>query len=155
MEENIYTATEYENSMRITAEGKTYLTGIVKWAKFLSVVGFIMIGILAVSLLISGIVILSLGVYNMPYPFGMGGFGWPYFIISIIMLIVCFFPIYYLYSFSAKCKVAIANNDSSTLSVSLDKLKKYFTIVGIFAIIGLIFYIFMIINTVVMMAAII
>ena len=72
MEENIYTTTDYENDMRITALAKANLASVSKWAKFLSVIGFIMIGISVVLLLICGSAVSASG---------MGAFGWPYIII--------------------------------------------------------------------------
>lgn len=153
MEENIYTTTDYENDMRITALSKANLASVSKWAKFLSVIGFIMIGISVVLLLICGSAVSASGMAPMGYPYGMGAFGWPYIIICIIILLIYFLPMYYLYSFSVKCKTALLNNDSSILSDSFGWLNRYYTFIGILTIIGLVLYLFIIISAVIMMTA--
>lgn len=62
-------------------------------------------------------------------------------IVYLVMIVVYFFPIYYLYQFSAKMKKALDQKDTITFAEATGFLKNHFQFVGICAIIVVSLYI--------------
>ncbi len=58
------------------------------------------------------------------------------------LMIIYFFPIFYLYHFSRLVKMAIIESNSEFLASALKNLKNHFQYVGILTIISLALYIF-------------
>lgn len=113
-----------------------YLSEAAKWGKFLSIVGFIMVGFLVLLSFFMGSIFSSMG--NMEAYAMMGGG-----VVTFIYLILAglwFMPILYLYRFSSKMQIAIRSNDQQTLSESFKNLKGCFRFMGIVTIVVLSFY---------------
>jgi hypothetical protein len=113
-----------------------------KWAKFLSVVGFIFCVILVLIGVFFGSIISFMGQqYNTtPSPLPPAMMGIMMAIIYILIAIIYFFPCLYLFKFSTRMQVALRNNDQNQLTSSLASLKSYFKYLGILTIIALSFY---------------
>jgi len=89
-----------ESTAHLTNTMKNYLVDSAKWAKFLSIVGFVFIGIILIGALSFGFILELIGEAS---PFGlMGSFNPGIIIIGMYILMtgICFFPIYYLFNFS-------------------------------------------------------
>ena len=118
-----------------------YLNEASRWGRFLSILGFIYIGLL----IIASILVMSFGNSLMPgsggdaeMPMRMSGV-----LISFLLILVAlvlFIPVLYLFNFSSKMRKALRNNDQPVLTESLKNLKSFFKFYGILAIIGLSFY---------------
>ena len=135
MEENQFAKSNFV----ITDESESFLKETAKWAYFLSILGFVFIGIIVLMALFVGSIISKFGAMggNIPIMGNMGGFIiLPY--LSIIILY--FFPIYYLFLFSSKAKKAFKNNDNEQLNESFQYLKSHYKFMGILALIFLIVY---------------
>ena len=78
----------------INPNGKEFLLEGAKWAGFLAIVGFIMVGLMAVGSLF----VLAVGSSLGGVQGALGG------IISLAMISLYFFPTLYLYNFSVKIK---------------------------------------------------
>ena len=114
-----------------------------KWAKFLSIVGFIFCGILVLIGVFAGSIFSNMGQQfsTTPSPVPAAMMGIMMTIIYIIIAIVYFFPCLYLFKFSSRMQVALRSNDQNLLTTSLASLRSYFKFLGILTIITLSFWI--------------
>jgi hypothetical protein len=120
-----------------------YLSETARWGKFLSILGFIMCGIL----LLAGIIIPPmLSRVSVPMMGGqarmMAGMSVGVMIfLYLIIAVIYFFPCLYLFLFSRDMKLAIASEDQFKLTESFKNLKKMFKYIGILTIVFLSFYV--------------
>ena len=121
-----------KESIEIQKEGLMHLFETRKWTMFLSVLGFICIGLMMIAALVM-LTVSSRGF----------GFGIAFFIMMLIFIVIYFFPIYYLFKFSELSKIALSTKDNSQLTNALMYLKKHYQYMGILTIIGLSFYLLM------------
>jgi amino acid transporter len=131
---------------------KSTLLGIAKWAKFLSIVSFITIGITAISIVAGSFMMPNMSEqmanqYN--YMYISGDFSWLYAIIYFIILAVYFLLVLFLFQFASKVEKALTSDVTySSMQDGFESLRKYFLIKGILVVIGLIFFIISIIGIV-------
>ena len=121
--------------MVLDKKSLTYLTEIRKWTMFLSILGFIFIGLLAIIVLIVGLVGAGFG--------GLMG-GSEILIILLVYIIIgvlYFFPIYYLLKFSVNMKKAIEQAEQKDFTVAFEYLKSHYKFIGILTIVVLSLYI--------------
>ncbi len=114
--------------LELTDNAKAFLRETARWAKFLSIVGFVFLG-LFVLLALSISSILS----NIPYP-GMMELRMMSGTLTVTYLLIAalyFFPTYYLFRFATKTIKAIDNYDSGLLTDGLENLKSTFKFMGI------------------------
>ena len=136
----------YENvvsnnfSLQVDHGNTPYLVEAAKWAKFLSIIGFIICGLL----LLTGVFFSSLfsTLSQLDSELSALGTGGTVFIAAwfIICAVIYFFPSYYLFSFASKMQTAIRNNDQVSLNDSFKNLKSSFKFWGILLIIMLCLY---------------
>ncbi len=104
-----------------------HLSETRKWTLFLSITGFSIIGILFLVIMI-GLMIMPLKTHNNINP-----------VMSLLplllIMVVYFFPIYFLFKFSVFSKKAINNRDAAHLSAALKYQKLFYRFMGIFTII--------------------
>ena len=112
----------------ITTQSKNYLRYAAKWAGFLSIIGFISLGLM----ILGG---LFFGIAGGSSQFGIIGF------IYLGMAVIYFFPIYYLYLFAQKIKKAVNSTSQSDLEGGFENLKSCFKFLGIFTIVIISVYI--------------
>lgn len=127
----------YEQDLRITPDIRRFLVTTAKWAKFLSIVGFVGVALMIVFALFAGTMMSSLsgmsGVESaVPATFMAA--------IYVVMGAVYAIPLYYLYKFANDMQFALHNNDQTYLSQSFEKLKSHYKFFGIMAAIFLGFY---------------
>ena len=92
--------TELEQ-LTITSTSKSFLRETAKWAKFLAIIGFILIGFMLVF------AIFATTIFDMAakmQPGIPGGLGIAMTITYVVLAIIYFFPVYYLLQFSNKTK---------------------------------------------------
>ena len=128
--ENIDSALDKENLLTISDNSIKFLIEIGKWTKFLSILGFVIIGIMVIGGLFAGTILSNIGT-DLPFP----GFiiGLLYIFIALIYL----FPVLYIYRFSTKLKIALSNMDSITLEAAFQNLKSHYKFIGVFTIVVL------------------
>lgn len=133
--------------LSIDPTSKVHLAEAARWARFLSIVGFIMIGLIVVmALFFSSVIAATMGggMYGGD-PYGTSGMatglGAAVAIIYIIIALVWFFPCLFLFRFSNKMKVALATNEQDSLNLSFQNLKAMLRFMGILTIIGLVFWV--------------
>ncbi|MCU0429840.1 MAG: hypothetical protein MUF42_07685 [Cytophagaceae bacterium] len=111
-----------------------YLSEIARWGKFLSIVGFVMCGILVLT---SFFFMFGLSSFsNLP---GMGNMSFLG-IFYLLFVVIYFFPIYYMYNFSVKLGTSIREQSFDLFLMGFQNLKSVFRFIGIFTLILLSFY---------------
>jgi len=105
-----------------------------RWCRFLSIVGFIMMGLLFIGGVVAAPTIISLFNSVMPTPFPLVAGA----LIAIVVVVVLFGAFLYslLYRFASYTRRAIEANDEALFIKGLRSLKIYFIIYGIIAILG-------------------
>jgi len=119
----------------LTAIAKQALLVASKWAKFLSIIGFIGVGIMVIL----GIFIMF-QLSNLPINF-QNNFPFAWFgIFYVLMALLYFFPTYYLFQFANKTKKGISNNSNESVEEGLVNIKSMFKFIGIFTVVILSIY---------------
>lgn len=122
--------------LQVDHESSTFLKEAARWAKFLSILGFIFCGIFVLIGLFAGTFIATMSSSMGAGPaVAMGGAF--YSIIYIVIALLSFFPCLYMFNFAKKMQVALASNDQTQLNQSFRNLKAYYRFAGILAIIWL------------------
>jgi len=116
-------------AMDIEPDSKADLLGAAKWARFISIVGFIFLVLFVFVFLIAGGTIHSFG-ENEFGAFTVGK-GLGAFLFLVIMGSLIFFPNYYLYNFSSRIITAINSSSTIDLTDGLKNLKSVFKFYGI------------------------
>jgi|TARA_B110001469_G_C9496654_1_gene248225 hypothetical protein len=122
----------------ITENAIKFLSETVKWSKFLSVLGFIMVGFMVIAALFMGTMIANLGGVGMKDGSMSDG------VITVLYLILAaiyFFPVYYLFKFSQNLKEAISNESADSYEKAFEYQKSQYKFAGIMAIIVLSIYV--------------
>lgn len=124
----------------ITHEAQQFLISAANWAKFLAILGFGAVFVVAMGTYI--ITLLMTNVSNMPEQsrsdiFMTGSF---LSITSIIMTILYFYALFKILKFSNTLKWAIKTNNSEALTKAFQYLKSHYKSMGIMMITGLILY---------------
>jgi hypothetical protein len=129
--------------LQLTSLAKEFLAETAKWAKFLSIVGFVIIGFIVLG----GFFMFAAGSAFESMGAGFGaGFGAIAGIFYLLIALLYFFPVLYLYKFANNAKSALRDNNSENLTVAFENLKSHYKFVGILTLImvciyGLIFLI--------------
>lgn len=139
MEENSNFYSENTNVLHVDNNAKAYLAETAKWAKFLSIIGFIGMGLMVIMGFFMGSIIA-----NKAYMLGMSGgegllmssFSFIYIVIAAIYI----YPLWKLYQFADLSKRALVTNDSSLLTSALEAQKSMFKFMGILTIVMLAIY---------------
>jgi hypothetical protein len=130
--------------MMLDMNHMSMLNEIRKWGMFLSILGFIGVGIiLLVGLAFSTIMSSFTNQMQMPLPAGL--FSGIYFVIAIIY----FFPVLYLYRFSLNMKRALLMRSEENLTLSVQNLRSLFRFCGICAAIVISLYLIIIVTAIV------
>lgn len=129
----------------VTPQAREFLRETAKWAKFLAILGFVMMGFLVILGFFMG-AIMSNSYGAMGYP----GFpSWFFSALYIIMAAIYIAPLYFLYQFSNKARIALDSNDNQLLTEALGFLKSHYKYIGILMIIVLGFYVLLIVFAVI------
>ena len=125
--------------MQLSEQAKKYLLEAAKWANFISIVGFIAIGLLIIMSFSIGTIMASL-------PDGaLGGLSPKFFsFFYLIMAGVYFIPVFFLFQFGQKTRQAFIEDDHNLLTFALKKLKSHYKFIGIIFIVCIILYLFLI-----------
>lgn len=125
--------------LTINNNSRNFLKEISKWTFFLSILGFIGITLLIVIGVFSSIVYGEIinTFYGSQIPFNLSLVST---VIYLLFALLYFFPVYYLYSFSRKTKIALQSKNDEDLSDAFEMLKSHFKFIGVFTIIILSLY---------------
>ena len=148
MEEKTY-VTGVEEDIQLPYVSKSLLGTISKWTKYLSILGFIFLALMAVFVIISGFLMSNIREYVDTYAYGqhhsyyMAGarFGWFYVILCLVVLAVYFIPLLFLYKFSTGIHRGISSKYTFNLNDAFRYLKNHYVFIGVLTIIGLVMFI--------------
>ena len=131
--ETTETPQEHKKELKIDAYIQNKLESTGKWAKFLSMVGVVFIGILVLAMLI----LIIAGNFT-----GFDEYSTPAIILVYLVLAgFYFFPVYYLFKFSFYLKRALESHDQKELYRSFSNLKTHYNIIGVIMAAALVFYV--------------
>lgn len=114
---------------------KTYLLEISKWGKFLAIVGYIGIAVLAI-VAIALIVVSFITSIKLDVGLSLGTFGVIYFALAILY----YFPVKFLYKFSIQIKKGLESDNNQDITLGFENLKSLFKFTGILTIVILSIY---------------
>jgi uncharacterized membrane protein len=142
MEQYVQTAPSNTESnlfeLQIDHEVSSHLRETAKWAKFLSIVGFVGLGLLLVFVIIMGTVAYSYSPFTAALPTGGGVMQ---VILLVAMIALYFFPCLFMFQFANKMLQALRNNDQYTLVASFRQLKLCYKYIGILTLILISIYV--------------
>ena len=123
--------------LTITSGAKGFLTETSKWCKFLSILGFVGLGLLLLSSFFINTIYSNMSQASaMPFNLGI-----VMTIVYVLIIAIYIFPIYYLYQFSIQLKKALISKDDETLASAFEMLKSHYKFTGVFSIIMLSIYV--------------
>ncbi|MDU1904587.1 MAG: hypothetical protein E6772_07370 [Dysgonomonas sp.] len=143
MDQNTYADTQ-ERHLHIPSDVHPLLLNIAQWAKFVAVVGFIILALGVLGLLSMGTFMGGMSHYATSardYSYTPGVFSWGYALGMIVLLGVYFVPVYLLFKFATNLKKAVIDRNNSYLIKSFSFLNKHYIYIGILAIMVITFYV--------------
>ncbi|MRX67855.1 hypothetical protein SAMN06265349_105230 [Flavobacterium resistens] len=126
--------------LHLDQSAKDFLKETAKWAYFLSILGFIGIGLFVVIAIFAGAIFASMGNTMAGVGVFAGSFGAIMSFFYLLIAAVYFFPVYYLFRFGSNAKRAFRENDSEALTSSLGYLKSHYKFIGILMVSMLVLY---------------
>jgi hypothetical protein len=137
--------------LQVDPASHAYLAESAKWGKFLSIVGFIMCGFIAIAAFFVGSLLAAFA------PGGVdavnGAMGATMTVSYLLGALLYFFPCLYLFNYSKKVKEALLSSNQDVLAKAFSNLKSLFKFMGILTIIGLAFMSIFVIIAIVVAAA--
>ena len=121
------------SELKLTSIGISYLNQTRKWTHFLSILGFIITGIIVIAALFLSSILAMFSGMDSSYgvsDIGATGTG----IVTVFYLLfaaIYFFLSLYLYRFSIRIKAAVYEHNSALLEDGLKNLKSYWRLTGV------------------------
>lgn len=126
--------------MEISEHTRGLFLGMARWAKFLAIIGFISVGLIAIVgfgvMFIPSDAAEMAAERNMIFSAGSVVAG----LILLVFAVVYFFPAFFLLRFASRVKQGLMNTDQTTFENSIASLKNMFTYMGILVIVMLSLY---------------
>lgn len=116
---------------------KTFLREIATWARFFSIIGFVFMALLLVF------AFFTIPIFKMATKLQPGvpdNLGVVMLVTNVLIVIIYFFPTYYLWQFSTHMKKALSTKNDEILATSFEKLKSNYKFIGVLTIITLSLY---------------
>ena len=121
--------------LRLNSQAKKFLSEAAGWARFLSLLGLVLVGLQA-------LVVLSALLFGSFSGLSMGPFeGSVIMLIYGLLALFYFFPLYYLFLFSGRAKRAVASDDEMALEDCFGYLRSHYKFIGIIVILMLAVYV--------------
>lgn len=129
-------------SMTLNEQALSALKESAKWTYFLSILGFIGIGLMVVASLFISTIFSSLPAFsgNNQMGFDPSNFGSLLTVFYLIIALIYFFPVYYLFKYSKGVKEAIQTKSSEVMADALVNLKSHYKFIGILVLMVLSLY---------------
>jgi len=129
------------NDLQVTPVTQTFLSEAAKWGKFISIIGFVLCGFIAIAAFFAPGLYSKMSSFNQ-LPSGVSATtGTLITVVYLALAILLFFPCYYLNKFAVKMKVALNAVSQENFEDSFKNLKSLLKFYGIFTIIVLFFYV--------------
>ena len=125
--------------LNVTSTIMGFLKETSTWTYFLSILGFIGIGLMFLFGVFFSVVMRLMPGGN---PYEGLGMDMSYFgLIYIVLALLYFFPVLYLFNFSRKTKLALKTNNNDDLTAAFSNLKSHYKFMGVFTIVVISIYI--------------
>lgn len=144
---------EEEKKYELSQISINNLLETAKWAKFIAIVGFVVVALLLVVAFFMGFFLPSIngpeiGDINVTEMDGLMNMMGPMIsVIYIIIAIIYFFPVLFLFNFSNMAIKAIKQDDNHLLNQSFIQIRKHFKFIGILTLIVVLIYVIMFIGS--------
>ncbi len=138
METDFYSEGYNEKALHLNELSFGFLREISKWAKFLSILGFIGIAFMIVASFFIGAAMSTMP--NLDLPTTATSLKWLLPIVYIVMAVIYAFPVYYLYKFAVSTRSALDSGSSDTLSEAFRFLRSHYKFIGVLAIVMICIY---------------
>jgi hypothetical protein len=129
------------NDLQVTPLSQNFLGEAAKWGRFLSVMGFIFCGFLAIAAFFMPALYSRLSTFNQLPPNVVGATATHITVIYLVLAVLLFFPCFYLNRFSVKMRTALNSVSQENFEESFKNLKSLLKFYGISTIIILSFYV--------------
>jgi hypothetical protein len=113
---------------------KQELAQVVKWAKLIAVIGFIICGLIAVFIVVAGVILFAYSFFGTDNSALSEAKPWITTPVYLLMTALCFIPCLMLYNFSIKTEDAIHHGSDEALVKAFTSLHKCFRFIGIITI---------------------
>ena len=123
--------------LNLNAHSRSFLKEIAGWTYFLSIIGFIFVGLLVLIAVSANSIYNNMAQFSQESPFDVGLFMTA---VYVIVALIYFFPILFLFKFSKRLKSALKSKEDEELASALEMLKSHYKFVGVFTIIVLSLY---------------
>jgi hypothetical protein len=124
--------------LQIDASAQSYLREAAKWARFLSIVGFIFCALFILFGIFAGSIFSTMGAQLGTTM--AAGMGTVMAVVYVCLALLYFFPCLYTYRFGTQMQSALASNDQQVLISSFRNLKACYKFLGVLTIVMLSFY---------------
>lgn len=116
--------------LRLNESSKKFLRETSKWAFILSIIGFVIVGMLVFMAVFFGIMLTDVRSNLNPLR-DMGMPAWYFTMVYLLSAVIYFFPMLYLYKFSRRMKSALIEKSTEDLTAAFSNLKSHYKFVGI------------------------
>jgi len=123
--------------LNLNAHSRSFLKEIAGWTYFLSIIGFIFVGLLVIIAVSANSIYNNMAQFSQESPFDVGLFMTA---VYVIVALIYFFPILSLFKFSKRLKSALKSKEDEELASALEILKSHYKFIGVFTIIVLSLY---------------
>ena len=129
-----------DNDLHVSPVSQTFLKEAARWGKFLSIIGFILCGLMAIAAFFAPSLYTKLSAFNEMTPALAGTTSTIITVVYLGFAVLLFIPCLYLNKFSVKMKMALTSVNQNDFEDSFKNLKSLFKFYGILSIILLSFY---------------
>lgn len=128
--------TQEFNKLELNQASIGHLNAIRKWTMFFSVIGFIFLGMMIIFSFTAGA---FLSIFDATP--GQTISKWLIFVLIFAIIIIYFFPTFFLLRFSTHARTAVKTLSNAELTIALKYLRRFYVYLGILLIVGLCFYV--------------
>lgn len=127
MESNQPLDDQMTDDLHISRQSESFLKETAKWARFLSILGFIGIGLIVLLAFFIGAFMNMMGGGSLPFPPAIFSF------LYLLVAALYFFPVLYLFRFANYTRQALRTGDQATLDDAFSNIKSHYKFIGILA----------------------
>lgn len=124
-------------SLTIDPLTKHNLAETAKWARFLAIVGFVVLGLMVVSGVLFALTLTRSDMVG-NQPGLMAAASGSIVVFYLLLAAIAFFPLLFTFRFASQMKTALANNDQALFNAAFQNLKVCLRYLGIVTIISLV-----------------
>ncbi|MFD2514163.1 hypothetical protein ACFSRY_09820 [Pontibacter locisalis] len=133
MESSFYDNSPNSQLILVNSDSVSFLSSAAKWGKFLAIVGFVVIGLTVLFAFFAGS-FFSPMMNEMAGGAGLAG-GVFFAMFYLLLALLYFFPVLYLYRFSAKMQDALRLQSENIIAESFKNLRSLLRFMGILTIV--------------------